>query len=234
MATWSLLISKSLNHNHEHHYASLSSFYYLNLTKQWPKRCQIKKGSSGSVTKILAELAHTTTFHFGWTFVNDRLIVWVEVVCPVLLTFSQDTKLWPAQPFNLSGPNALNINVNESPPADWFAVWLSALKSAIHSQPLWSRDFLSVLFQPDWSAVSCTATTSGRTWRCCGFPGGDWCVLWGVYTRLMHSHCLSVPVQLAVCAPAALPLLLSVCRCTCLCVSALGLRRLCGSLNLRY
>lgn len=112
--------------------------------------------------------------------------------------------------------------------------WLP-LASTINSQPLWFWDFLSVLFDPDWLAVSCTVTTSGRTWRCCGFPGGGkCCVLWDMYTRLKHSHCLSIPVQLAVSAHAAVPLFLSVCHYICLHVSASGLCRLSRSLNLRY
>lgn len=161
------------------------------------------------------------------------LLGWMAVVCPVRLTFSRDTESLSAQPFQFTWTICQK-----------YECWLISVgclvcglvgwppTSTINSQPsLVQRLYLS-FFQPEWSAVSCTATTSGRAWRCGGFPGGGWCVLWGVYTRLVHSHCLSVPVQLAVSAPAALPL--SVRLCMRLHVSAPGLCRLCWNLNLRY
>lgn len=95
-------------------------------------------------------------------------------------------------------------------------VWALCLtiRSSINPQLLGVATFLSVLFQPDWSSVSVPWLALGELAMLC--PWGEWCVLWGVYTRLMHSHCRSVPVQLA-----ALSLSASVCLSlpvpTCLC-----------------
>lgn len=55
-----------------------------------------------------------------------------------------------------------------------------------------SRDFLSPITSRPGRLVGRALFSHYRreTRRCLGFPGEERCVLWGMYTRLMHSHSL--------------------------------------------